>query len=345
MTIPTCASTCRSRSAAHRSTIERYTRNYQGATYGWELTPPQIGSKRLGHDTPDRGPLPLRPLDRGGPGVVPGRSSPGSTRRRRCSRMPARPTTIPSFKPVGHPRAGTVSTAPTIGGNTDVAGSDHRRTARGRPIPGPRGLPLLGSIRDIQRDNIQTFMDAWREYGDIVHFRGPLTINLLVHPDYVQHVLKDNNRNYPRPMFVQDKLKSIVGDGLVATEGEVWLRSRKLTQPAFHNEIVAGLGGDLRRDDRRDARDVGGLRRARRSRRRQVRDDADQPDEPRPARSSRPISDEELSQIEPAVAVRARAHAQAADLADRPAAVPASVRKRFDAGPDDARHDHLPADR
>ena len=32
--------------------IERYTRNYQGATYGWELVPQQIGSKRLGHDAP-----------------------------------------------------------------------------------------------------------------------------------------------------------------------------------------------------------------------------------------------------------------------------------------------------
>jgi prolycopene isomerase len=32
--------------------IERFTRNHEGATYGWELIPPQIGSKRLGHDTP-----------------------------------------------------------------------------------------------------------------------------------------------------------------------------------------------------------------------------------------------------------------------------------------------------
>ena len=92
-------------------------------------------------------------------------------------------------------------------------------TAYGRPIPGPRGKPILGSILDIQRDNIQTFMDAWRRYGDIVHFRGPLTINLLVHPDYVQRVLRDNYANYPRPAFVADKLKSIVGEGLVAAEG------------------------------------------------------------------------------------------------------------------------------
>jgi prolycopene isomerase len=33
-------------------TLERYTRNYRGATYGWELIPPQIGSKRLSHQSP-----------------------------------------------------------------------------------------------------------------------------------------------------------------------------------------------------------------------------------------------------------------------------------------------------
>ncbi len=35
--------------------IERYTRNSQGATYGWELVPQQIGSKRLGHAAPIEG--------------------------------------------------------------------------------------------------------------------------------------------------------------------------------------------------------------------------------------------------------------------------------------------------
>jgi len=110
-----------------------------------------------------------------------------------------------------------------------------------RPIPGPRGHPVLGSIREIQKDNVQAFMDAWQEYGDIVHFRGPLTINLLVHPDYVQRVLKDNYKNYPRPEFVRDKLKSIVGEGLVAGEGETWQLSRRMTQPAFDQGILAGL--------------------------------------------------------------------------------------------------------
>lgn len=35
--------------------LENYTRNWRGATYGWELVPSQIGSKRLNHDTPIEG--------------------------------------------------------------------------------------------------------------------------------------------------------------------------------------------------------------------------------------------------------------------------------------------------
>jgi phytoene desaturase len=32
--------------------LERYSLNYQGAAYGWEITPFQTGNKRLGHETP-----------------------------------------------------------------------------------------------------------------------------------------------------------------------------------------------------------------------------------------------------------------------------------------------------
>jgi cytochrome P450 len=123
-----------------------------------------------------------------------------------------------------------------------TATAESTTATRGRSIPGPRGHPILGSIREIQRDNVQAFMDAWREYGDIVHFRGPLTIDLLVHPDYVQRVLRDNVDNYPRPEFVTDKLKSIVGDGLVAAEGERWANARRVAQPAFDSELLKGYG-------------------------------------------------------------------------------------------------------
>ncbi len=110
-----------------------------------------------------------------------------------------------------------------------------------RVPPGPFGNPILGSIPEIASDNVGLFMSAWREHGDIVRFRGPLTLYLLVHPDHVKHVLQDNHLRYPRPGFVDAKLKGVVGDGLVANEGDVWRRSRRLAQPAFHRQRIASF--------------------------------------------------------------------------------------------------------
>jgi cytochrome P450 len=106
-------------------------------------------------------------------------------------------------------------------------------TVDGRLPPGPRGHLLLGSIPEIRRDNVHAFLDIWRRYGDTVRLRGPMTLYLVAHPDGVKHVLQDNAANYPRPPAVRDRLRAIVGDGLVGAEGAGWVRSRRMAQPAF----------------------------------------------------------------------------------------------------------------
>ena len=118
-----------------------------------------------------------------------------------------------------------------------------RRPRRSRAADsGPAGQPVLGSIRDIQRDNVQTFMDAWREYGDIVHFRGPLTINLLVHPDYVQHVLRDNYTELPAARLrVATSSRRSSATASSRAEGDQWATLAASSQPAFHPEMVRVL--------------------------------------------------------------------------------------------------------
>jgi cytochrome P450 len=115
-------------------------------------------------------------------------------------------------------------------------------TANGRVPPGPRGSLLLGSIPEIRRDNVHAFLGAWRRHGDAVRFRGPLTLYLLAHPDAVKQVLQDNAANYPRPPFVRDRLRAIVGGGLVGAEGAGWVRSRRMAQPAFRRHSLEGYG-------------------------------------------------------------------------------------------------------
>ncbi len=59
---------------------------------------------------------------------------------------------------------------------------------------------------------------------------------LVSHPDHVRHVLQHNPGNYAKGY---DKLRALLGNGLVLNEGESWLRQRRLMQPAFHRRRIA----------------------------------------------------------------------------------------------------------
>ena len=54
----------------------------------------------------------------------------------------------------------------------------------GRPIPGPRGKPVIGSLPEFRKSMVQALMDGWREYGDVVRYRGPISLISIAHPDF-----------------------------------------------------------------------------------------------------------------------------------------------------------------
>ncbi|MFY9578604.1 MAG: cytochrome P450 [Gaiellaceae bacterium] len=108
----------------------------------------------------------------------------------------------------------------------------------GRPIPGPKGKPVIGSLPEFRRSVIQALMDGWREYGDVVQYRGPLSVIAITHPDHVQYILRDNAANYHHPDFEINKLEPTFRRGLVTSQGDFWARQRKMMQPAFHRDRV-----------------------------------------------------------------------------------------------------------
>jgi len=107
--------------------------------------------------------------------------------------------------------------------------------------PGPRGQFLLGSIRDFQRDQLGFIQDLANEYGPVARFRlTNVAFNLISHPDGIQQVLQGNNHNYIKGEFF-DAVRQVAGDGLFGSEGAHWLRQRRLMQPAFHRQRIAGF--------------------------------------------------------------------------------------------------------
>lgn len=81
--------------------------------------------------------------------------------------------------------------------------------------------------------------DTARQYGDVVPLRfGPLHALLLNDPAAIESVLVEHHRSFRKARGVR-RLRTLLGDGIVTSEGEFWLRERRLMQPAFHRASVA----------------------------------------------------------------------------------------------------------
>lgn len=110
---------------------------------------------------------------------------------------------------------------------------------------GPRGYPLIGVLPHVRADPIGTFLDAANRYGDIVHLRvGPYQGFLVTDPAAIRHVLQDNAANYHKsPLY--DRLRDNLGNGLLTSEGALWLRQRRLAQPAFHRQRLQAMADTM----------------------------------------------------------------------------------------------------
>ena len=128
--------------------------------------------------------------------------------------------------------------------------------AAARPLTAETPLPplmpgaaYLGHLRRMRDNPLRLFRDAVHAYGDIVRFQlGPETAILLGHPDAIKYVLQDRHRAFGKgtPGFI--KMKRVLGEGLVTSEGDFWLRQRRIAQPAFHRQRIASFAQVMVRD-------------------------------------------------------------------------------------------------
>jgi cytochrome P450 len=85
------------------------------------------------------------------------------------------------------------------------------------------------------RDDLMGF--CWRlqrEFGDVAYFRlGPLDCYHLTHPDHVHEVLVEKAKSFRKPTRLKQVFGRFEGQGLVVSDGDLWLRQRRLVQPAF----------------------------------------------------------------------------------------------------------------
>src|SRR5229473_8586584 len=109
--------------------------------------------------------------------------------------------------------------------------------------PGPSPASRSGSFKNYSRDPLGFLPALAREYGDIVTMRlYKFRVYYVNHPDYIEEVLVNQARKFIKGRILRAN-KGIFGNGLLTSEGDFWLRQRRLAQPAFHRERVASYGG------------------------------------------------------------------------------------------------------
>ncbi|MEX0171552.1 cytochrome P450 [Streptomyces sp. LMG1-1-1.1] len=103
-----------------------------------------------------------------------------------------------------------------------------------RSIPtAPRALPLVGHVVPLLRDPL-AFLNALPAFGDLVRIRlGPLAMIVICDPELTRRALLDD-RVFDKGGPLYDRLREVIGDGVVSCRHQAHRRLRRLSQPAFH---------------------------------------------------------------------------------------------------------------
>lgn len=87
---------------------------------------------------------------------------------------------------------------------------------------------------------------VYDERGDIPHW--------VVHdPEVVQQILVRNSQNYQKGLGL-DRVRLLLGNGIMVSEGDFWARQRRLLQPAFKPRVLADYNPMIVEENRRLAR-------------------------------------------------------------------------------------------
>jgi len=114
-------------------------------------------------------------------------------------------------------------------------------TPPGSPAPSPPGWPLAGHAPAFRRDPLG-FLRSAANCGPVVRLRlGPFVYHLVTDPALVREVLQARAANYARDGRSARQMRLVTGESLLSTEGDTWRRHRRLAQPVFHSQRLAGL--------------------------------------------------------------------------------------------------------
>lgn len=104
-------------------------------------------------------------------------------------------------------------------------------------VPGPREFGPMGSSLSFSRDPLG-FLQKTAAYGDIAQFHvGKIPLFLVNRPEYIHTVLVGRAKDFHKSLAFE-RMRPLLGNGLLTSEDEFHHRQRRLAAPAFHHERI-----------------------------------------------------------------------------------------------------------
>ncbi|MBW2451703.1 MAG: cytochrome P450, partial [Deltaproteobacteria bacterium] len=106
-----------------------------------------------------------------------------------------------------------------------------RRSASKANCPDGPQTPCDLERLDNKLERLQTL---WQQYGDCYRLRAEsrtADAYVINHPDWVKRVLLSNHGNYRKGVGIE-RVRVLLGNGLMVSEGGHWRTQRRMLQPA-----------------------------------------------------------------------------------------------------------------
>ena len=120
--------------------------------------------------------------------------------------------------------------------NVPIQAATTRTLRNIEDLPGPRMLPLVGNLFQVDRGRVHQNVEAWgREYGPFFRFRlGARTLLAVTDHEALNAVLRDRPDGFRRTRHLEAiGLEMGLTPGLFGANGEAWKRQRRMVMAGF----------------------------------------------------------------------------------------------------------------
>ena len=104
----------------------------------------------------------------------------------------------------------------------------------------PRGLPLVKNLFDVAGDDqLEHYLRWQQQHGDFLRLELPGARWFLInHPDEIDPFLRGSYHTFYKGKF-WNRVRRVLGNGLLTNDGELWRGHRRAMQPSFHPNLNA----------------------------------------------------------------------------------------------------------